>query len=81
VKNILVIAGLGVVAAMAFLYLAPKIKPKGDTIVVRGKTAVKGVKAIAPVYPPVQVNMPNNADKPIQKEYLGMDFAGATFRR
>ena len=76
-NNILIAAGVGVIAAMAFLYFAPKIKPKEKTITVQQK--VKGVRAA--VYPPPQVNFPSNATKPIQKEYLGMDFAGATFRR
>lgn len=74
-NNILLAAGVGVIAAMAFLYFAPKIKPK--EIVVQQKQ--KGIRAA--VYPPPQVNFPSNATKPIQKEYLGMDFAGATFRR
>lgn len=76
-SNILVAAGVGVIAAMAFLYLAPKVKPKEKTITVKQKQkSVRGV-----VYPPPQVNFPNNASQPPQIDYLGMDFAGATFRR
>ena len=74
--SILTVAGIGVIAAMAFLYLAPKIKPKEKTISVKQKQkSIRGV-----VYPPPQVNFPNNATQPIQKDYLGMEFAGATFR-
>ena len=76
--KLLLAAGVGVIAAMAFLYFAPKIKPaKEKTITVTQKQ--KGVRAA--VYPPPQVNMPNNASKPPEIDYLGMDFAGATFRR
>jgi hypothetical protein len=75
-NSILVAAGLGVIAAIAFLYFAPKVKPKTVTTVQKKQKIMEGV-----VYPPPQVNFPNNATKPIQKDYLGMDFAGATFRR
>jgi hypothetical protein len=68
-------AGLGVIAAIAFLYFAPKVKPKTVTTVKKQKI-VEGV-----TYPPPQVNFPSNTTKPIQKDYLGMDFAGATFPR
>jgi hypothetical protein len=74
-NNILIAAGVGVIAAIAFLYFAPKVKPKTVTVQKKQKV-LEGV-----VYPPPQVNFPNNATKPIQKDYLGMDFAGATFRR
>jgi hypothetical protein len=74
-NNILIAAGLGVIAAIAFLYFAPKIKPKTVTVQKKQKI-VEGV-----TYPPPQVNFPSNATQPIQKDYLGMDFSGVTFRR
>jgi hypothetical protein len=74
-NNILIAAGVGVIAAIAFLYFAPKVKPKTVTIQ-KKKKMIEGV-----TYPPPQVNFPSNATKPIQKDYLGMDFAGATFPR
>jgi hypothetical protein len=68
--------GIGAIAAMAFLYFVPKVKPKTITTVKKQKVIGEGV-----TYPPPQVNFPSNATKPIQKDYLGMDFAGATFPR
>ncbi len=66
--SILTLAGIGVLAAMAFMYLAPKFKPTQQPI---KKITTKPVLA-GPVYPPVHVNMPNNATQPIQKDYLAL---------
>jgi len=63
--GILTLAGIGVLAAMTFLYLAPKVKPTPKKIVTKPVLA-------GPVYPSVHVNMPNNATKPIEHDYLAL---------
>jgi hypothetical protein len=67
--KILTLAGIGVLAAMAFMYLAPKVKQSQQSL--PKKIVTKPVLA-GPVYPPVHVNLPNNATQPIQKDYLAL---------
>lgn len=65
--KILTIAGIGILAAMAFMYLAPKFKSTQQPKKIVTKPVLAG-----PVYPPVHVNLPNNATQPIQKDYLAL---------